>query len=70
MLLGCRREQIGYLQVYPQVDSSAGICERPLGDVFAALISNFAAHVTVWAVYGTEPPLGCALVRCPLSPVG
>ena len=65
-----RRVQRGYLQVQLQVDSSAGACERPLWDVFAALISNLTAHVTVWAVYGTEAPLGCALVRCPLSSEG
>ncbi len=61
--------QAGYLQVQPQVDSSARACACPLGYVVAAFTSNLTDHVTVWEVYGTKPPLGCAPFRCPLSSV-
>ena len=63
------RMQAGNLQAQPQVDGSARACACPLGYVVAAFTSNLIDHVTVWEVYGTEPPLGSALFRCPLASV-
>ena len=65
-----RRGPACCLQVEPQVDSAARVCGSLLGNVFASLLSNLTAHVTVCTVYGTEPALGYALIRSPLSSFG